>query len=231
MVTSSAVVGGKLVRVGLGAPLGLGHLDAAQHVDRLVHGVAARQPLVQRDRLADLPADRVERVERGHRLLEDHRDVVAADALHLAFAELEQVPALEADRTADDAAGRVGDQAQDGKRRHALAAARFAHDAQGLAALQCVGHAVDGAHRADRREEMRLQIFDLQNRLRRHNRRFTDGARLRIAWIQAMTPRVLSCYFWPSGKKASHQSTQCSIRKRANWEETRCKTTSRSVHA
>ena len=35
--------------------------------------------LVQRDHLADLVADRVERVEAGHRLLEDHGDLPAAD--------------------------------------------------------------------------------------------------------------------------------------------------------
>jgi len=138
--------------------------------------------------LADLPAHRVERVERSHRLLEDHRDVVAADLLHLGLAELEQVPALEADRTADDAARRLGDQAQDGERRHALAATRFAHHAQRLAALQLVGHAIDGAHRADRGEEMSFQILDLQNRLRRHHGRLTDGARPRSGKIQAMTP-------------------------------------------
>ena len=38
--------------------------------------------LVQPDRLADLVADREHRVERGHRLLEDHRDLGAADAAH-----------------------------------------------------------------------------------------------------------------------------------------------------
>ncbi len=36
------------------------------------------QALVQRQRLGDLPADGQHRVERGHRLLEDHRDLVAA---------------------------------------------------------------------------------------------------------------------------------------------------------
>ena len=95
----------------------------------------ARQALVQRDRLADLLADGEQRIERGHRLLEDHRDLVAADAPpSRGSLELEQVPALEADGAADDAAGRVGDQAQDRQRRHALAAAGFAHDAQRLAA-------------------------------------------------------------------------------------------------
>ena len=52
--------------------------------------------------------DGVDRIERGHRLLEDHRDLVAADLLHLLLGRVEQVPALEADLAADDAPGRVG---------------------------------------------------------------------------------------------------------------------------
>ena len=70
--------------------------------------------------------------------------------LHLAFAQLEQVAALEADRAADDAARRIGDQAQDRERRHALAAAGFADDAERFAAAHRIGHAVDGVDDPDR---------------------------------------------------------------------------------
>ena len=41
-----------------------------------------------------LAADREHRVQRRHRLLEDHRDLAAAHAAHLFFAEREQVAAL-----------------------------------------------------------------------------------------------------------------------------------------
>ena len=97
----------KLMRIGVRAPLRLRDVHAAQHLDRPVHRLAAATALVQRDRLADLPADGEQRIERGHRLLKDHRDVVAADVLHLAFGEAEQIGALEADRAADDAARRA----------------------------------------------------------------------------------------------------------------------------
>ena len=43
------------------------------------------------DGLADLAADGEDRVERGHRLLEDHRDLRAANMAHLGFAELQQI--------------------------------------------------------------------------------------------------------------------------------------------
>src|SRR5260370_953574 len=86
----------------------------------------AMEPLVQRQRLADLPADRQYRVERGHRLLKDHRDVVAAHVAHFSFAELAQVAPGEADHPRDDAPGRRRDEAQDRQRGDALAAARLA---------------------------------------------------------------------------------------------------------
>ncbi len=49
-------------------------------------------------RLGDLIADREDRVERGHRLLEDEADAGAADRAHRALVEVEQVAAVELDR-------------------------------------------------------------------------------------------------------------------------------------
>ena len=54
---------------------------------RALARLAARQAGMRLDRLDQLPADRQHRVERGHRLLEDHGDAVAADAPHRAFAK------------------------------------------------------------------------------------------------------------------------------------------------
>ena len=50
-------------------------------------------PLCSEQDLADLRLDRVQRIERGHRLLEDDRDVVAADLAHLAFGRRQQIAA------------------------------------------------------------------------------------------------------------------------------------------
>jgi hypothetical protein len=44
-----------------------------------------------------------------------------------------------------------------------LAAARLAHDAEGLAALELERHAVDGAHQAARGPEPRLEVGDLDD--------------------------------------------------------------------
>ena len=115
------------------------------------------------DRLGDLVADREERIERGHRLLEDHGDLVAADRLHLLLLEIEQVAALEAHGAADDAARRIGNQPQHREGRHALAAAGLPHHAQRLAAAHGVGHPVDGLHHPGRGKEVRLEVFDLEH--------------------------------------------------------------------
>ena len=53
--------------------------------------------------------------------------------LHLVLAQVQQIGALETDGAADDAPGRVGDEAQDGQRGDALAAAGLADHAEGLA--------------------------------------------------------------------------------------------------
>ena len=64
--------------------------------------------LVDPDHLADLSPDRVHRVERGHRLLEDHRDLVAANGAHVPFAELQQIVTAEEHCAPFDAARRRG---------------------------------------------------------------------------------------------------------------------------
>ena len=55
----------------------------------------AAQALVQLEDLADLPLDRVQRVERGHRLLEHHGDVVAAHLAHRILVGGDQVLPVE----------------------------------------------------------------------------------------------------------------------------------------
>jgi hypothetical protein len=72
----------------------LGDVHQAQHLGRALQRLPAVMPLMQRDRLGKLLADGQHRIERGHRLLEDHRDLVAADLAHLGSLSFEQVAAL-----------------------------------------------------------------------------------------------------------------------------------------
>src|SRR5690606_23549696 len=81
----------------------------------------AAHPLVQAQDLADLLLDRVERVERGHRLLEDHGDVVAANPAEICLVPVEQVFSLEQDLPGWMTCGGIGKQLEDRKRGNRLA--------------------------------------------------------------------------------------------------------------
>ena len=89
---------GKLVRV-LGQPfLGPGHANKVEHLDGTLQGVLLGYPPMDPHRLRYLATDGPCRVERGHRVLEDHRDLVAADPSHLSLIEADEVAAVQADR-------------------------------------------------------------------------------------------------------------------------------------
>ena len=108
MVTSSAVVGSsamislglqaspiaiitrwrmppdKLMRILLEPALAVGDADQPQQLERARARLRLAHLEVDEQRLHDLLPDRQDRIERGHRLLEDHRDVAAAHLAHLA---------------------------------------------------------------------------------------------------------------------------------------------------
>ena len=75
------------------------------------------------DRLHELVSDGVDRIQRSHRILEDHGDLAAADALHLVLAEFEEVLSVELDPAGDDLARGRLDQAHDRHCRDRLAGA------------------------------------------------------------------------------------------------------------
>jgi hypothetical protein len=83
------------VRIGVRALLRAGDADEAEQLDRARPCLRLRDVAVRADRLDKLPADLVEGVKRRQRVLEDHRDLVAADALQVVVAGDEQILALE----------------------------------------------------------------------------------------------------------------------------------------
>ena len=68
---------GEFVRVVVDASLRVGDADRIEQLDRPLARRALARPrrVVRADRLDDLLADRVDGVQRGHRVLEDHRDL------------------------------------------------------------------------------------------------------------------------------------------------------------
>ncbi len=120
--------------VGIVAEPGVGRRDlhGPQQVARAAPRGGPARALVDPDRLGDLIADREERVQRGHRVLEDHGDALAADVPHLGIGFLEKVFSLESDLPADDLR-RGRQEPQDGEREGRLARAGFSDDAERLA--------------------------------------------------------------------------------------------------
>jgi hypothetical protein len=121
--------------------------------------------------LDQLLADPHVRVQRRHRILEDHRDPVPSDVLHLVLGRLGEIARPLAfrrkeDLAADDATGRILDQAHDRQARHALARPALAHDPQHLAPVHRERDAVDRLDGAFFAEEVRAEIFYLEDRHR-----------------------------------------------------------------
>ena len=105
---------GQLMRVLVHAFRGVGDADERQHLDGARARGLAGQVLMDDRGLCDLIADREDGVERRHRLLKHHGDLVAADGAQVGGGEGQQVAPLELDDAAgQDVAGRLGDEAQD----------------------------------------------------------------------------------------------------------------------
>ena len=156
---------GELVRVVVHARLGLRDADLGQHLDRPLPGLLLGGAGVLHVRLGDLPAHRVVRRERRQRVLEDHRDLVAAELLHLLLGGGDEVLPLEEDLALDGGAlgvvqpehGQVGD---------GLAGARLTDDAQGLAAFDVEGQPVDRLDDAVLGGEPHPQVADREEGIR-----------------------------------------------------------------
>ena len=71
----------KLVRIVAQPPLGIGDADLVEQTQRLGLGRRAAEAAMQLQRLAELAADAMHRVEAARRVLEDHGDALAAHAL------------------------------------------------------------------------------------------------------------------------------------------------------
>ena len=73
-----ALAAGQLVRVAGQNALGLRQAHVAEHLDHALAAFGGAQPGVHLDDLVGLAADGHQRVQRHHRLLEDHGDAAAA---------------------------------------------------------------------------------------------------------------------------------------------------------
>jgi hypothetical protein len=143
---------------------------------------------VTQNRLDDLVADSEARIERGHRLLEDHRQPVAPQVAQGLIGDLQQIHAVEADR-ACYLRGVLRQQAHDRERRHALAAAGLPDQAERRAIGDAEIETVDGmGHAAIVAVEADPQAFDLDQRARHHVSRARAAAMPASMTARSVTP-------------------------------------------
>ena len=120
--------------------------------------------LVLLDLLDDLGPDLLDRVQRGHRILEDHRDLRAAHPPELVLGGVHELRPLVVRGALEVRVGRAREPHQR-HRGHGLAGARLAHHREDLAGRELERHALHGLHHALLGGEGHLQILHRQERL------------------------------------------------------------------
>ncbi|EGJ74927.1 putative peptide transport system ATP-binding protein [Streptomyces sp. Tu6071] len=153
---------GELVRVLAHAFLGGGDADPLHEFDGLGAGVLLGHALVDGEHLAELLADGEDGVERGERVLEDHRDLRAAHLAPPVLLHPQQVLALEEDLAGGDTAGRHVEDAHDRLGGDGLPRARLAEHGEGLARVDVVADPVDGLDDAVPGRELDVQVSHFQ---------------------------------------------------------------------
>jgi hypothetical protein len=146
----------QLVRVVAEPVLGVGDLDLPQQLEAALAHRAARGGPMGAQRLLELPADGAHRVERGVRLLEDHRDPAAPDVVELPLGELQEVVAVVPDRSGGASAGRQ--QAEDRPRGHRLAGAGLTDQGEHLTRTDPHGHVLDGGAGVGERDGQAIDL-------------------------------------------------------------------------
>ena len=170
-----ALAAGEAVGVFVHAQLRVLDPHLRQRLDRLAAGLLVAEARAgEPDRLDDLVADGEHRVQRGHGLLEDHRDVPAAHLHPLLLGQPQQVarrgvgPRVEAEQdlavaTLGEVRGQQADHRQGGD---GLAAARFAHQAEGLPRLDVEARPVHRPHRLPVGPEPSMEVPHFEQRPR-----------------------------------------------------------------
>ena len=122
-------------------------LHELQHLDRALLRFLLRHILVQKQGLDELLSDGEHRIQGGHRLLENHRDLLAADLTHLVLGHLYDILSLKEDLAALDLT-RLLDQSHDGERGHTLSTAGLTYDTQRFSLLHIEGNIIDRLYEA-----------------------------------------------------------------------------------
>jgi len=158
---------GELMWIGVQARLGIGNPHALEQFEGAAARLCVRDALVEADRLHHLCTHRGHRVQTGHRLLEDHGDLLTANLAHRGHGEPPDVATGQRDLASLDASG-LGHQAQDRESRHRLAATGFPHQSQHLSGRDLEIHLFHDGDAAAFAREGRGETPDLDDHLGAH---------------------------------------------------------------
>ena len=128
-----ALATGEFVRIAVGRDLFRVETHAVHQCGRALVRLGARALVVDQDCLRNLVADRVDRIERRHRLLEDHRDVAAAHGAQCLLVHRADI--ISGDFDLAGPFGRARQELHDREGGERLAGARFTHDTEDLAGV------------------------------------------------------------------------------------------------
>ena len=173
---------GELVRIGPEALVRRGDADLAERVARHGAGVLFRHCAVREHRLDHLRLDAQHRIEGHHRVLEDHRDAVAAQVAHPLAVQPNEVLTIVEDAALHHPARRVH-QPDDREASDGLAGTRFADKPHDFAPPDLEANPVHSLDDAGLGEEMRFQALDGQGGVRRGHSYFCNrGFRMSRSW-------------------------------------------------
>ncbi len=133
------------MRIGVHDRGRLGQLDLGHDLEDTLEALGGIEPGVGGEHLVDLGAAAHDRVERGHRLLEDHRHGRAAQLAQASLVDLQQILAFEDDTARDRAQLALRQEAHDAVRGHRLARAELADQAQDFPRAHREAHLLDRA--------------------------------------------------------------------------------------
>src|SRR5581483_8746996 len=141
---------------------GIGNADLSEHLHAAIERLLARDLLVLEVHLHQLHADAEDRIERGHRLLENHADVVATDLADGLVIELQQIASLEEDLAGHDFSRWIRNETEHAQRRDALSRPGFADQPEHFALVDRQVDAIDGLGHSGFGVEVGSQTTDLQ---------------------------------------------------------------------
>ena len=190
----------ELMRIVLCTLLRGRNAHALQQRNDPLFGLPLVESRVGAHRLLDLESDTQHRVEGGHGVLEDHRDVATAVLEQLAGCHADDVLVVDEDLAARDAPG-FGDKVEDRERRHRFAAPRFSDDAKGLTGVHLEADPVDRTDGPGRVAELRREV---------HNPKQSRGYRRILGSIASRSPSPSQLKASTVNDRATHgASTMC----------------------